>query len=268
MRISTKTLKILEATFWICAVVFTIGSIFADLGMAVALWREDKVILSILAFLPIAIPVLLTFGIVIAVLFVERNVKRTSDKHLRTVLSQHVAFTAYKPNVIRPNLWYPMLVFAYESDQPDLVEKCGQSLSEEVRRQADAYFGDAAQHFSPVTEQINSPISGGAHIRLVPRIDGFAFNPPSRVFSWEESIHHEEFRFRAPPEFDGNTCRGNLQIYANTVLIAELPLAIRVDSVKSTSPSDCRAIPEHARRYRKIFVSYSHDDIDVVSSHH
>jgi hypothetical protein len=90
------------------------------------------------------------------------------------------------------------------------------------------------------------------------------FNPPDRRFLWEEDIHREEFRFRTPTRHDGARLRGSLLIYLNYLLIAELPLDIRVDNASADPLEDCRAVPEYARRYRKIFVSYSHEDHEIV----
>jgi hypothetical protein len=35
------------------------------------------------------------------------------------VLDENVQFTAYRPQAARPNLWYPMLTFAYPAERRD-----------------------------------------------------------------------------------------------------------------------------------------------------
>jgi hypothetical protein len=42
-------------------------------------------------------------------------------------------------------------------------------------------------------------------LTLAPRVQGITFNPPSRSFLWEESVHREEFRFRAGAVLEGST---------------------------------------------------------------
>jgi hypothetical protein len=271
MPLSPKTLKRIETILWVSTCFLVVGGIGTYVAMAIQLWREGRIIWSIVAFLPIAITVLLVIGLIISFILFERSFKRREDlrerrriSRLSSVLDNRVGFTAYKPGSVMPELWYPMLVFAFKADEPSAPSERVTVPSEEVRRQADAYFGGEAKSFPSATEESDVPLPRGANIRLIPEIEGFEFNPPFRLFLWKEDLHREEFRFRALSRSDGHSCEGSLRIYLNSLLIAELPLRIKVNREEARMPSDCRATPEYARRYRKIFVSYSHKDVEVV----
>ncbi len=101
-------------------------------------------------------------------------------------------------------------------------------------------------------------------ITLLPDVPGIEFNPERRMFRWLESVDREEFRLRASAGLDGQVARGRLSAYLGAVLLAEVTLAIKVDSThqesKEAEPSDSVT----ARPYRKIFASYSHQDAEIV----
>jgi len=102
-----------------------------------------------------------------------------------------------------------------------------------------------------------------AEITFLPEIPGFEVNPPRRTFLWLESVHREEFRIRAGPETEGRQVRGRMSVFWGSILLAEVSLAIRVDSrLAGVAPPP----PERAasRPFRNIFPSYSHRDAVIV----
>ncbi len=102
-------------------------------------------------------------------------------------------------------------------------------------------------------------------LTFIPEIIGFEFNPSRRTFQWtDESVHREEFRIRASAELDGHTARGSLSVYLGPILLAEIPLAIKVDSHEVPDAKSAPREAVTARPYRKIFASYSHQDAAVV----
>src|SRR5262249_3742747 len=115
--------------------------------------------------------------------------------------------------------------------------------------------------FAAVRQDSQYAVMRDGELRFVPVVDGIEFNPPERRFLWTESVHKEEFRLRAKPERDGQTLRGTLTVFAGNLLLAELSLAIRVDSQR-TEHSD--PVTVTANPYRRIFASYSHRDGTIV----
>jgi hypothetical protein len=59
---------------------------------------------------------------------------------------------------------------------------------------------------------------------------------------------------------DGRIARGVLTVYAGNLLLADVPLAIKVDK----DSRDAREEHSEARPYRRIFASYSHRDRSIV----
>lgn len=185
------------------------------------------------------------------------------DKPL--VTHENVKFTVYKPRVVAPFEWYPLLAFAHLED---LAEEPGrkpeESIEEEVREQARQALGDLLPAYADDSEDSSQAIPPDAEITFVPTIPGFRFNPPQATFLWLEAIHREEFRMQAPPQLDGQIARGRLSVYWGRILLAELNLKIRVDSGLVESATAAVTKMEAVRPYQDIFASYSHKDTAIV----
>ena len=74
------------------------------------------------------------------------------------------------------------------------------------------------------------------------------------------------FPVRASRAVEGQQVRGQLSVFYDAVLIADISLSIRVDgAVAAPIHADAeRGEAAQARPYRKIFISYSHRDLAVV----
>src|SRR5262249_9468174 len=121
------------------------------------------------------------------------------------------------------------------------------------------------QRYQNTTQDSGQAIPRAGELSFVPNVPGVEFNPPVRTFQWEESVHREEFRLRTAASLDGGGARGTLSVFWGRILGAAIVLAIRVDSnhIELASRPEPPARDE-ARPYRKVFVSYSHDDLPVV----
>jgi hypothetical protein len=98
-------------------------------------------------------------------------------------------------------------------------------------------------------------------LTFVPAVEGVEFNPPARSFRWVGRTHKEEFELRAARELDGTTARGTVTVFLGSILLADIDVALRVESGRAgAEPPEAT----HARPYRKIFASYSHKDAAVV----
>jgi actin-like ATPase involved in cell morphogenesis len=179
-------------------------------------------------------------------------------------IDQNVQFTVYRPQIIPPNIWHPLLAFAHLSARrPDASPNEAEPL-EEVRRQASQALGQQLQNYQPMTQDSNAGIPQESEITFFPEIPGIEFNPSRAAFLWLESVHRQDFRMRAQVELDGKTARGRLTVFLGVRLIADVPLAIRVDSqaaqcIPAPVPEAVTASP-----YRKVFASYSHQDLPIV----
>jgi hypothetical protein len=175
---------------------------------------------------------------------------------------ENVQFTVYRPKAMQPARWYPLLAFAHlaerradaDDDEPDPIA--------EVQRQAEQALGADAGRYVDVTQDSRAAVPAEGELTIVPELPGVDVNPRSRAFLWTEPVHREEFRIRAGAALDGQTVRGKVTVWLGSLILAEIPLAIRVGS--GVSSVEAHPAPARARAYRKIFASYSHRDAHIV----
>lgn len=179
-------------------------------------------------------------------------------------LDENVQFTVYRPKAILPQKWYSLLAFAHLSEKREDAPEDEPDPVAEVRQQAQRILGKQAADYQNLTQDTLQAIPREGVITFVPTMPGIEFNPPSRSFVWEESVHREDFRLRAESrKHVGRVLKGRLSVFLGSILLADIPLSMRVDNQVSTRPG--KSLEEtHARPYRKIFASYSHRDIEVV----
>jgi hypothetical protein len=114
-----------------------------------------------------------------------------------------------------------------------------------------------------VTADSGEAIPREGEITFVLDLPGMTVNPPQRSFRWVEDVQREEFRVKAPATLDGSIVRGVLRVHLGALLVAEVRLAIQVDTA-AHGPSPIETDAEQARPYRRIFPSYSHRDEEIV----
>ncbi len=175
-----------------------------------------------------------------------------------------VQFTVYRPKEMQPERWYPLLAFAHLSERPVGAPQGSPDPLEEVARQARGVLGDQARTCEMLRQDSIRAVPDEGEMTFVPVIPGFRVEPPTRSFRWIDTVHREEFRLRAGAELDGQVVRGRLSVYLGRILLAEVPLAIRVD--RAVAPAAVES-PEMASvlPFRRIFASYSHRDEAVVA---
>jgi len=179
------------------------------------------------------------------------------------LVDENVQFSVYRPPVVVPERWYPMLAFAHLSQRrPDAPDDEPDPIAE-VHRQALQILGADADTFAHVTQDSRLGIPLDGRLRIVPAVPGIDFNPTERSFFWTESVHREEFRLRARRDVDGRTVRGTVSVFLDCVLVADVNVAIAVRSGAEEKPAP---IHDVARPYRRIFASYSHQDAAIVSA--
>jgi len=179
-------------------------------------------------------------------------------------LDENVQFSVYRPGTVQPERWYLLLAFTHLSERrPDAPEEEPDPV-EEVRRQARLVLEEKFDEYVDLRQDATQPVPREGELTLVPEIPGVQFNPPRRSFFWTEPVHREEFRLRASAGLDGQTARGRLTVFFGSVILAEVSLAIRVDGGHRAEPSASPTDVAFGRPYRKIFASYSHQDVAIV----
>jgi len=175
-------------------------------------------------------------------------------------VDEDVRFTVYRPQTLSPGVWGSLLVFAHKTD---LIEQPGRppiDPNEQVEAIARAHFGNLPVRQSG--EDARSGVVRGARLRITAELPGIRCNPASAEFDWWEPVHHVEFRLLAAPETVGSVVRGVVRIWCGPLILGEVSVAISITASAPAVPLP--AVPESARRYRKIFPSYSHHDRAIV----
>ena len=190
--------------------------------------------------------------------------KKRAGRTRPTHLDESVQFTVYRPDVVRPQRWYPMLAFAHLSEKPPDASVDEPDPLEEVTRQAKQVLGENLDQYGSLTQDGSQAMPREGELVFVPEAAGIEFNPPRRSFRWQEAVHREEFRLRASSDLDGRTARGRLTVFHEAMLLADVPLQIRVDSLCPAGLKVPSMRTAAARPYRRIFASYSHKDAPVV----
>ena len=94
-------------------------------------------------------------------------------------IDQHVRFTVYRPDKVRPQVWTQMLAFAYRGGDNEEEPGDIKASFKEVESQAAAVLGSRIQGFSSITTENRSDIPRGTSLRFVPRASELEFNPPN-----------------------------------------------------------------------------------------
>ena len=187
-----------------------------------------------------------------------------------TPFNENVQFTAYRPKVIAPAKWTKMLVFAHLDDRPAWLDDDQLGPIEEMELEATRILGSKIEGYRQTTSDSSVAIPEDGEITMVPDIRGIEFNPPRRAFFWKDGVivHHETFDIRAIAALDGQTARGQLTIFLGHIILADIPLVIRVDSktVSATESSSAARERSSAPAFRRVFTSYSRRDLPIVEA--
>src|SRR5262249_30187973 len=140
----------------------------------------------------------------------------------------NVQFTVYRPKIVEPDRWYPLLAFAHLEELPADAPPGTPDPLAEVRRQAEQLLGHQAAGYNHSTEDSRAAVPHAGEITLVPSVRGVEFNPPRRSFRWLKPVHREEFDLRAAPELNGQTAKGTLTVLLGPILLAEITLSLPV----------------------------------------
>jgi hypothetical protein len=166
-----------------------------------------------------------------------------------------VAFSAYYPKEVVPRQWERLLVYIL-LDTPQAADLVRADAAERLVRQRDRFRAAAAQG--------NSTLRKGSLVTLVPALPGFECNPTSITARWEEDAQCHEFRIRAATVAPGQAVNGAVTVLVSGVIMADIPLSIFVQQEGGRINVLDRFAGQEARRYRKIFASYSHRDSEIV----
>lgn len=161
-------------------------------------------------------------------------------------------FTSFSPG--RPVVSQPqkMLVYAYIAD----------ALAT-VREDAATFGAQLGTDVQELTEPSERMLVRGTSLTIVPECDGVTFDPEYDSFTWYRRWHRLEFTFTARAELAGSKRTCTITVYAGPLIIAVLEVPFDFQAAGSAQRSGLTD-EAHAAQYRRIFLSYSHQDTPVV----
>jgi type VI secretion system protein ImpC len=183
---------------------------------------------------------------------------------------ENVQFTVYRPNEIDPSVWYTLLAFVHLARRPLDAAPDQADPVEVVKQQASAILGTSISNYQPLAQDAARAVPRDGELTFIPEVEGLDFDPPQRSFNWRDAVHRETFLLRAKPSVAGRLLRGRLAVFSGRILLADVPLSIRVCVAVAASARrpDAQApttfAMESAPRYRRIFASYSYKDSEIV----
>jgi TIR domain/Caspase domain len=181
------------------------------------------------------------------------------------LIGDNVKFTAYRPAILVPGKWRRMMVFMHFDDALTLTEmetRARQVLS--VDSYGSVIIGESDEY--PDLADNRLPIVQEDQITLIPEVPGIRFNPPRRTFSWTAGLrmHAESFFICAPFSLTDQSTRGRISVFSKQLLLAEIALDLCV--ARDSAPNEEGWAKEAGQRFRKVFPSYSNNDVDVVAA--
>jgi LPXTG-motif cell wall-anchored protein len=170
-----------------------------------------------------------------------------------------IKFTAFNSKNIKINQWSSILVYLW-------LEKAYEKVKQDYNIRKNLLSGPHNEK----TSETNYSIPTGSEITVIPEIDGFNINPPFQKINWLEDWHSIEFRIKNQPNNQQSSIVfGKVSFYVEPILIAQVNIQFNLlsdEGLLSKSNNDLMSIQEAEVQevFRKIFVSYSHDDVKIV----
>jgi hypothetical protein len=182
-----------------------------------------------------------------------------------SLINDNIRFTAYRPAILVPGKWRRMMVFTHLDEPSALIEietRARQVLG------ADSYgsviIGEHDKHRDIVESRF--PTARESEITLVPEVPGIRFSPPRRTFSWTTGLRmrEESFFIYAPLSLADKSARGQISVFFQQLLLAEIALDLRVANDPAFKEDSWAKGVD--RRFRKVFASYSNHDEEVIEA--
>ncbi len=181
-----------------------------------------------------------------------------------TIVDENVQFTVFRPRAVEPEVSYSILVYAHLAERAPDAPADSPEPRELVQEKAEEALGTAFHAYADTVEDSQLAIPRKGVLTFVPDFPGLTLAPPQHMLVWRGPVHELEFTFTAGRELEGQTIRGNVRVYLGAIVLAELNIAINVNTAKARQLAAQPRQPDSMPTYRKIFASYSHRDEAIV----
>jgi hypothetical protein len=180
------------------------------------------------------------------------------------IVDENVQFTVFRPRAVEPEVPYSILVYAHLAERAPDAPANAPDPKELVVEKAREALGPAFHAYADTVEDAQQAIPRNGVLTFVPDFPGITLAPPQHMLLWRGPVHEMEFGFTAGRELEGRTIRGSMRVYLGAILLAELNIAINVNTAKARQFANEPSAPDPMPTYRKIFASYSHRDEAIV----
>ena len=164
---------------------------------------------------------------------------------------EEVYFTACHPKEARVDSWCTLLIYTH-------ILSALEKVQQDMQR-----FKDRIDIPKEITAKSSTHLSRGTEITIAPYCEGVTFNPETISFKWLEDFHRADFHFKADQSLSGDAAKGQIDIFAGSLIIGSLKFVMLFDGQDVNSGLDRQ---EYVKMYGKddIFISYSRKDTNVV----
>ena len=167
-----------------------------------------------------------------------------------------VEFTVSYPRSITRQTWYTLLTYVHVPEAASAVQN-----------HTDLILGsERLKSYLSVGKRPTKSVEPGAQITVVPEFPGCRMNPPHGIVSWLEDWHCVEFRFKlesdVEPNKQGQALEGRVTFYVGPILVSEITVSPTLENkqFRASGPP----ITAMSEGYQAVFVSYSHEDSEIV----
>ena len=168
---------------------------------------------------------------------------------------RRLAFQAYWPRTAQPGIWHDLLVYVIAGAAGTLP-----ALEDAVRR-----LQAAAVPFVSGAGRADRIVTRGVQLTVCPELPGFRCEPPLINLTLDADWHSAVFRVQALAGATlGDEVSGRVVFYVGPILIGEVAMTVRIDADADAADDADRWQQVEADSYRRIFVSYSHEDSTIV----
>jgi hypothetical protein len=166
-----------------------------------------------------------------------------------------VSVTAGYPRAVAPQFQYPLSVYLHLG---------------RVQAAVDQHIADASQRLGPrpaVSEAAAFVrLPEGTSLWVRPEVPGVGFDPPAQEVRWLEDLQRVTFRLEALSHTAGRAVLGAVEVHAGPLLVAQVPLSIRVRGVHERQDGAEGMAASTARLFGSVFASYAPEDDHIVKA--
>jgi hypothetical protein len=170
----------------------------------------------------------------------------------RVSQNERLSITVGYPGSPAIEVWLGLTAYLHLPDSRNEVEKRLTIRS----RDAGQKLAESSSHISAMR---------GTWFTLIPRLEGVTFNPPQQEVAWLEDVQEVPFRFLVGTEFTGRSVIGGVEVLANGVCIAIVPISLTVGE-GAWSDADNPWETSSGSMFEEVFASYSRKDLKIVDA--